>query len=42
MRHRIVRWWLTLLFATSLALAQPKPIPQLVKKDGRFQFLVDG
>jgi hypothetical protein len=30
------------LVATSLAFAQSKPIPQLVRKDGRFRFLVDG
>ncbi|MGO9897681.1 MAG: DUF5597 domain-containing protein [Bryobacteraceae bacterium] len=42
MAHRIVRWSLPVLVATSLAFAQSKPIPQLVRKDGRFRFLVDG
>ncbi|MGA2275896.1 MAG: DUF5597 domain-containing protein [Bryobacteraceae bacterium] len=42
MAHRIVRWSLPVLVATSLAFAQTKPIPQLVRRDGRFRFLVDG
>ena len=42
MAQRIVRWSLALLFAASLGFAQTKPMAQLVKKDGRFQFMVDG
>ena len=33
---------LVLALTASSALAQVKPIPQLVKKDGKFTFLVDG
>jgi hypothetical protein len=33
---------MVLAAATSTALAQPKPIPQLVKKGAKFTFLVDG
>ena len=39
---RVVSLCALLAFAASLALAQSKPIPQLVKKGGKFTFLVDG
>ena len=38
----IIRLALVLAAVVSLALAQSKPIPQLVKKDGKYTFLVDG
>jgi hypothetical protein len=40
--HKIVRFSLILAGAVSLALAQGKPIPQLVKSGGKFTMLVDG
>jgi hypothetical protein len=39
---RIIRLVLVLAAVVSLAFAQNKPIPQLVKKDGKFTFMVDG
>jgi len=40
--HRLLRLALILAAAASLAAAQAKPIPQLVKTGGRFTFMVDG
>ena len=40
--HRLVRYFLTLAFALAVASAQSRPIPQLVKQDGKFRLLVDG
>src|ERR1039457_7239181 len=42
MARRAVRACGLLACAALLAVAQTKPIPQLVKKDGKFTFLVDG
>jgi len=42
MFHRIMRLSLILTGAAGLALAQGKPIPQLVKSGGRYTFVVDG
>ena len=39
---KIIRLALLLAAAVSLAFPQGKPIPQLVKQDGRFTFVVDG
>ena len=39
---RFLRVSLVLAGAVSLAVAQGKPIPQLVKKGGKFTFVVDG
>jgi len=39
---KIIRLALVLAAVVTLALAQNKPIPQLVKKDGKFTFVVDG
>ena len=39
---RTIRLALVLAAAVSLAFAQSKPIPQLVKKGGKFTFMVDG
>ena len=41
MKQNPIRIGLALAFSLSLALAQSKPMPQLLKKDGRFQFMVD-
>jgi hypothetical protein len=40
--HKLVRLALILAAAASLAAAQAKPIPQLVKTGGKFTFMVDG
>jgi hypothetical protein len=40
--HKVIRLALVLAGAASLAFGQGKPIPQLVKQDGKFTFLVDG
>ncbi len=40
--HKLVRMALVLAAAASLAAAQGKPIPQLVKAGGKFTFMVDG
>jgi hypothetical protein len=42
MSHRFVRCVLTLAFALAVASAQSRPIPQLVKQDGKFRLMVDG
>jgi hypothetical protein len=42
MTQNLIRIGLTLGFSLSLALAQSKPIPQLVKVDGRIRLVVDG
>jgi hypothetical protein len=39
---KVLRLSLALIFATSMAFAQGKPIPQLVKPDGKFRLMVDG
>jgi len=39
---KTIRLALVLAAAASLAFAQAKPIPQLVKKGGKFTFMVDG
>ena len=40
--RKTIRLALVLAAAASLAFAQAKPIPQLVKKGGKFTFMVDG
>ena len=42
MTQKLIRIGLALAFSMSPALAQSKPIPQLVKKDGKFRLMVDG
>jgi len=42
MTQKLIRIGLVLAFSMSPALAQSKPIPQLVKKDGKFRLMVDG
>jgi len=42
MKQKLIRIGLALAFSISSALPQSKPIPQLVKKDGKFQLMVDG
>ena len=42
MMHGIMRLSLILAGAAGLALAQAKPIPQLVKSGDRYTFMVDG
>jgi hypothetical protein len=42
MKQKLIRIGLALAVSIPLALAQSKPIPQLVKKDGKFRLLVDG
>ena len=42
MKQKLIRIGLALAFSISSALAQSKPIPQLVKKDGKFRLMVDG
>ena len=42
MFHRFVRFFLTLPFVLAVASAQSRPIPQLVKQDGKFRLMVDG
>ena len=42
MSNRFVRYSLSLAFAVAVASAQSRPIPQLVKQDGKFRFMVDG
>jgi hypothetical protein len=42
MLHRFVRYFLTGAFALAVASAQSRPIPQLVKQDGKFRLMVDG
>ena len=42
MKQKLMRIGLALAVAIPLALAQSKPIPQLVKKDGKFRLMVDG
>jgi hypothetical protein len=41
MVHRFVRCLLALAFALTVASAQSRPIPQLVKQDGKFRLMVD-
>jgi Domain of unknown function (DUF5597)/Glycosyl hydrolases family 35 len=41
MSNRFVRYFLTLAFALAVASAQSRPIPQLVKQDGKFRLMVD-
>jgi hypothetical protein len=42
MKQKAIRIGLALALSLPLALAQSKPIPQLVKDDGRFRLMVDG
>ena len=42
MKQKLIRIGMALAFSISPALAQSKPIPQLVKKDGKFRLMVDG
>lgn len=42
MTQKLIRIALALAFSLPLVWAQGKPIPQLVKKDGRFSLVVDG
>src|SRR5271157_5768634 len=42
MLHRFAGLSLVLAAAASLALAQGKPIPQIVKQGAKYTFLVDG
>jgi hypothetical protein len=42
MKQKLIWIGLALAFSISSALPQSKPIPQLVKKDGKFQLMVDG
>jgi hypothetical protein len=42
MMQKLIRIGLALAFSIPLGWAQSKPIPQLVKKDGRFRLMVDG
>jgi len=42
MSHRFIRYFLTLTFALAVASAQSRPIPRLIKQDGKFRFMVDG
>jgi hypothetical protein len=41
MSHRFVWYFLILAFALTVASAQSRPIPQLVKQDGKFRLMVD-
>jgi hypothetical protein len=41
MSHKFIRHSLTLAFALTVASAQSRPIPQLVKQDGNFRLMVD-
>jgi hypothetical protein len=40
--NRFVRYSLSLTFAVALTSAQSRPIPQLVKQDGKFRLMVEG
>jgi hypothetical protein len=42
MKQKLIRIGLALAFSISPALAQSKPIPQLVKNAGKFRLMVDG
>ena len=42
MKQKLIRIGLALAFSLSPALAQSKPIPQLVKNAGKFRLMVDG
>ena len=42
MSHRFVRCFLIMAFTLAVASAQCRPIPQLVKQDGKFRLMVDG
>jgi len=42
MRQKLIRIGLALALSVPVALAQSKPIPQLVKRDGKFRLMVDG
>ena len=42
MSNRFVRYSLSLTFAVALTSAQSRPIPQLVKQDGKCRLMVDG
>jgi hypothetical protein len=41
MSHGFSRYALALTFALAVASAQSRPIPQLVKRDGKFRLMVD-
>src|ERR1017187_4649965 len=42
MKQKLIRIGLALALSAPVAFAQSKPIPQLVKKDGKFKLMVDG
>ena len=41
MSHRFVRYSAIPALALAVAFAQSRPIPQLVKQDGKFRLMVD-